>query len=174
MAGPSAAGAPRLTRGQLTHQISGRSLSFVKVALAWLAIAVAPGHALAQDGGFLRISRVVANEARGAEPMILEKEEISGTFWVEKEALLTERDVARASIVEKVPIRVLLEFTPEGRKRFAAVCREMSGKSIAIVVDATLLSAPLVQEEITGPSIELFWTRPRPEAERFLRRINKP
>jgi len=58
--------------------------------------------------------------------------------------------------------KVTMQFTAEGRKRFAAVTKEIaalgaSGRpgQMAIVLDGQLYSAPTVQQEIDSPSAEI-------------------
>lgn len=50
---------------------------------------------------------------------------------------------------------VSLSFTQEGGQKFAEITRRNIGKPLAIVLDEEVISAPLVQEEITGGSAQI-------------------
>lgn len=50
---------------------------------------------------------------------------------------------------------VSLNFTSEGGQKFAELTGKNIGKPLAIVLDEELISAPLVQEEITGGSAQI-------------------
>ena len=45
---------------------------------------------------------------------------------------------------------VSIEFTAEGRKKFAQLTKEQTGKQLAIFFDDELISSPKIQEPITG------------------------
>lgn len=46
--------------------------------------------------------------------------------------------------------QIQIEFTPEGAELFAELTREHVGEQMAIFLDDTLLTAPTIQQEITG------------------------
>ena len=50
---------------------------------------------------------------------------------------------------------VSLELTPEGTKKFAEATKANLGKSISIVYDGNVISAPTVQSEITGGQAQI-------------------
>jgi predicted Ser/Thr protein kinase len=72
---------------------------------------------------------------------------------VEKQCLLNESDVASAKLkiddVTGEP-QVLLTFKPEGQARFAEITAKNLGRRLAIVFDGRVLSAPVIQAQITG------------------------
>ena len=87
--------------------------------------------------------------------------------------MLSETDIARASVVESDPIRVRLEFTDAGRKKFSEITKQLTGKRIAILVEGRLLSAPRVNEQISGPTVEISWDQNRDDASRFARHFER-
>ncbi|MGB9867261.1 MAG: protein translocase subunit SecD [Bacillota bacterium] len=70
--------------------------------------------------------------------------------------LLTGRDLANADVGTRgtEPV-VLLEFTDEGAKKFADATSKNVGKIIFITLDNEIISAPVVQEAITGGRAEI-------------------
>lgn len=58
-----------------------------------------------------------------------------------------------------------LEFSPEGGKKFAELTSRNIGKQIAIVLDGEVLTAPVVQEAITGGRAQISGSRNVEEAE---------
>ncbi len=67
-------------------------------------------------------------------------------------ALMTGVDItdARPSYGENGTIHVSLEFNSKGASQFARVTGDNVGKRIAIVLDGTVFSAPVVNEKISG------------------------
>ncbi|MDA1006403.1 MAG: hypothetical protein O3A87_07965 [Verrucomicrobia bacterium] len=96
-------------------------------------------------GELLRVSK--ASEARGlnAEAMALTKDGRSMIYQVEKEAVVTGKDVASARAVADQPGVVEVKLNEEGAKRLAAATKGAGGKvRLAIIVDGVLESVPLV------------------------------
>lgn len=77
---------------------------------------------------------------------------------------------------------IILRFTREGARRFAAVTRTMVAENrktgrigrLAIVVDERLYSAPAVREEITGGSAEISGSFTLREAVELANRLDSP
>ncbi len=99
--------------------------------------------------------------------LLLEKQKIGGReaftpYYVEKTAQLTGDTLKRASVdTQGVGQSVVsLEFNPEGSRRFARVTGEYApggaknpgpvGRQMAIVLDGSLYSAPVIKEAIHG------------------------
>ena len=65
---------------------------------------------------------------------------------------------------------VNLEFNAEGRKKFGAITSKNVGKQLAIVLDGTVHSAPVIQTAITGGSAQITGNFSQEEAA-FLKNI---
>lgn len=50
---------------------------------------------------------------------------------------------------------VVIEFTKEGKEKFASLTRENIGKPLPILLDVEVISSPIVQEEITQGSAQI-------------------
>ena len=74
---------------------------------------------------------------------------------------------AKAQITNGNQAVVGLEFNEEGGKKFADLTARNIGKQIAIVLDGEVLTAPVVQEAITGGRAQISGSRNMEEAERL-------
>lgn len=83
--------------------------------------------------------------------------------------VLTGKDLkdAKAQISNGNQSVVGLEFNDEGGKKFADLTARNIGKQIAIVLDGDVLTAPVVQEAITGARAQISGSRTMEEAERL-------
>lgn len=83
--------------------------------------------------------------------------------------VLTGKDLkdAKAQISNGNQAVVGLEFNDEGGKKFADLTARNIGKQIAIVLDGDVLTAPVVQEAITGGRAQISGSRTMEEAERL-------
>lgn len=72
---------------------------------------------------------------------------------------------ARAQVSQGNQAVVGLEFSDEGGKKFADLTARNVGKQIAIVLDGQVLTAPVVQEAITGGKAQISGSRSVEEAE---------
>ncbi|MGI6143276.1 MAG: protein translocase subunit SecD [bacterium] len=91
-------------------------------------------------------------------------------FWDEEgNVILTGRDLKDANFVydqENKPT-VALEFSAEGAKKFAAATEENLGRPIIIVLDESILSAPIVQEVISDGKAQITGITSAQEAQRI-------
>lgn len=62
---------------------------------------------------------------------------------------------------------IILHFTPNGAKRFGEVTTKLTGKLLAIVLDGTLYSAPIINEPIMGGNAQISGSFSREEANRI-------
>ncbi len=71
--------------------------------------------------------------------------------YLHNQAVLTNAHIASAKVT-KSPYGVQIEivFTKEGRVLLAKVTRENINKPLAIIVDAEVISAPIIRVEISG------------------------
>lgn len=74
---------------------------------------------------------------------------------------------ARAQISQGNQAVVGLEFNSEGADKFADLTAKNIGKQIAIVLDGEVLTAPVVQEAITGGRAQISGSRDIEDAERL-------
>ena len=81
--------------------------------------------------------------------------------------VMTGKDLkdARAQVSQGNQAVVGLEFSDEGGKKFADLTARNVGKQIAIVLDGEVLTAPVVQEAITGGRAQISGSRNVEEAE---------
>ena len=83
--------------------------------------------------------------------------------------VLTGKDLkdARAQVSQGNAAVVGLEFTDEGAKKFADLTARNIGRTIAIELDGKVLTAPVVQEAITGGRAQISGQRSVEEAEQL-------
>lgn len=67
---------------------------------------------------------------------------------------------------------VSLQFNPEGADRFAAITREHRGEILAIFLDGTPISTPVIQNEITGGKAQISGNFTPEEARALVRNLN--
>ena len=115
------------------------------------------------------------NAPSGCE-MLLEKEKIDGEelytpYFVEKRAQLTGDTLKNAAVDYRAmgQVAVSLEFNAKGARKFALVTTDYGpggarnpnpqvGRQMAIVLDGTLYSAPVIREPIHGGRAEISGT----------------
>jgi protein-export membrane protein SecD len=68
--------------------------------------------------------------------------------------------------------RVGITFNDEGRELFAKITRENVGKQLAIYLDGSPISAPVIREEITSGSAEISGSFKLEEAKQLIGRLN--
>ncbi len=88
---------------------------------------------------------------------------------------VTGKDVKRASITfnpQTGKPEVALEFTDKGAKLFADATRRNVGKPVGIFLDNMLISAPTVQQEITGGHAVITGSFTLDEAKKMVLEIN--
>jgi preprotein translocase subunit SecD len=78
--------------------------------------------------------------------------ETGSVLRVQTDILFNESDVASAKLETDVAGRqnVLLTFQPDAQARFAEITAKNLGRRLAIVFDGRVLSAPVIQAQITG------------------------
>lgn len=67
---------------------------------------------------------------------------------------------------------ILLQFNDEGAKLFAELTKKNVGKPLAIYIDQNLISAPMVQEEISGGKAQITGKFTAEEARTLARNLN--
>jgi preprotein translocase subunit SecD len=90
-------------------------------------------------------------------------------------AVITGGDLSHATVEfnaqTQAPL-VGLEFTSEGADKFAKVTRENVGKPLAVILDGKVLSAPVIQGEITGGNAQITGNFSAQEAKDLVRNLN--
>lgn len=67
---------------------------------------------------------------------------------------------------------VVIEFTDEGREKFALLTQKNIGKLLPILLDEEVVSSPIVQEEITGGSAQISGDFTLPTAKNLAIQLN--
>ncbi len=91
--------------------------------------------------------------------------------YLEKAQLEFTSASTGTGVVPNEPI-VSLKFNSEGSDLFAKITRENVGKTIAIYLDGTPISAPVVREEITGGTAQISGSMTATEAKELVGRLN--
>lgn len=92
-----------------------------------------------------------------------------------KNTLLSGKQLKRASVQFEQQAgtpQIGLEFNDEGADLFASITERNIGKPLAIFLDSALLSAPTVQQKITGGQAVITGTFTLEEAQDLARRLN--
>jgi len=101
------------------------------------------------------IFKVLDEPTPDTQEMILKHNETSETLHVDRNTQLSDRDFKSLSLVDGYEISILITLTGEGAKKLAALTKSSIGKRVAIVAHNQVLSAPVVQQEISGDSIQI-------------------
>jgi len=101
------------------------------------------------------IFKVLDEPTPDTQEMILKHKDTSETLNVDRNTQLSDRDFKSLSLVDGDEISILITLTGEGAKKFAELTKSSIGKRVAIVADNQVLSAPVVQQEISGDSIQI-------------------
>jgi lipopolysaccharide export system protein LptA len=132
--------------------------------LAFLALIIVACVATARNGGEAADQpfavRVVDDSVRGdaaegpagADRVHSATGNGPGALWLKREGQIVGNVVAEAHASVAPDGKPIVEFTwtPEGQAQFAALTRENIGRRLAVVVNGTVVSAPVVSTEITG------------------------
>lgn len=112
------------------------------------------GTALLVHGETLRVSRVADKVGPNVEQMRYTTELGVMVYRVEKERILTNKDVKSARVVPKKKGVIEVTLTGEGAKKLSAATKDADGTlRLAIVVENVLESVPLVMSELK----DTFW-----------------
>jgi preprotein translocase subunit SecD len=88
---------------------------------------------------------------------------------------LTGRYLSKASVEfhpsTQAPL-VGLEFNKEGQDLFSAITRDHKGEVLAILLDGKVLSAPVIQDEITNGKAQITGTFTPDEVKQLVRNLN--
>ncbi len=92
-----------------------------------------------------------------------------------KETNLTGKDLQRTQVVFDQAMgipQVQLQFSDEGAQKFLEITSRNIGKSVAIVLDDQIISAPVVQQEISGSTAVITGSSNVEEANRLSIALN--
>lgn len=88
---------------------------------------------------------------------------------------LTGADLQSAAVVfdsQNGKPSISIQFTSEGGNKFAAITEKNVGRALPIVLDDQIVSAPVVQEKITGGSAQISGTFTLDEAKQLAIQLN--
>jgi outer membrane protein assembly factor BamB len=94
---------------------------------------------------------------------------------VKKEVLLDGSAVKSASVKAGGSFgpTIVIDFTDDGRKRFAEITRQNIGKRLALIIDGRVCSAPVFRSEISGGAAHVWGLFSEQEAKDLAAKINK-
>jgi preprotein translocase subunit SecD len=105
--------------------------------------------------------------------MIYGLESVPDTFYVYPPSALTENEITSAEVTsmhDRPAIAVL--FSERGADLMATMTRENVGKHLAIIVDGTLVSAPVIRAGISGGRAIINGDFTRQEARTLAERLD--
>ena len=129
--------------------------------------------ASAMDQMTIGIFKVLDEPTPDTQEMILKHKDTSEPLHVDRNTQLSDRDFKSLSLVDGDAISILITLTGEGAKKFAALTKSSIGKRVAIVADNQVLSAPVVQQEISGDSIQITGNLSKEVAEKIIALFQK-
>ncbi|MEO6848754.1 MAG: hypothetical protein ABI443_13500 [Chthoniobacterales bacterium] len=94
-------------------------------------------------------------------------------IFVNKDALLTNAQVAKASVLDGDPARLRIQLTEEGAKKFEEITKMSLNKRLAIQINGVLVSAPTVRSVVTGGVLEIAGNMDSDTAEKIAAALNK-
>lgn len=98
-------------------------------------------------------------------------------YWIYKETNLTGKNLKDTAVVFTdqgiSEPQVQLKFDDEGAKLFAEITKRNMGKKVAIYLDKEIISAPVVQAEITTGEAVITGNFTTDEAKELKRRLNE-
>jgi preprotein translocase subunit SecD len=114
-------------------------------------------------------------EAKPAEG--LTEAAVAGTsekVYLHKDVALTAKDVAGAAVTRDGAGNpaVGVTFTEEGTKKFAKLTEEHKGKRLAILVEGKVISAPVINDKVTGGKAMISGRFTKEEVEKLAKAIS--
>lgn len=127
----------------------------------------------AMDQMTIGISKVLDEPTRDSQDMILKHKETEVTVHVDRNIVLQDKDFKEMTLIEGENVSIRVALTDEGARKFADLTRKLVGKRLAITANNRLLSAPVVQQPITGGYIQISGNMTKKEAEEIIALFNK-
>ena len=132
--------------------------------------------ATAADTSVFQVRLVLDAPAAGSEQMTFQGiDGTASTFNVQKMPLLDLMDVESASVTEEngtgQPM-VKVTLTPAGSKRLQEASKANIHRRVAVVIDGKILSAPVIQAELTGPNLPITGSYSAELAKELVGKIN--
>jgi len=82
------------------------------------------------------------------------------TYLVHSSAALDGDDIAHAEITRDADqLSALIDFTPHGAKLFADVTEHMVGEKLAVLLDGSVVAAPVIMGKIAGGRAQITFAR---------------
>lgn len=119
----------------------------------------------------IKVSAV--SEAGGAEyhEMSYANGESEETININKVPIIATQDIASLSVGED-PLVVIVELTPDGRKKMMEGTTDMKGKRIALIVDGRIQVAPLLRQAPLGGVFHISNFKNEKDAKALVDRFN--
>ncbi len=144
--------------------------------LAVLASLIIVGTSVAEDAEapILQIRKIADAPSSESEPMRIHGSEPVQTLNVVKAIILDQTALETATVQRNADsLAIVISFTPDGRKRFAAYTRDHLGTRLAIIIEGHLYCAPVIRSEIPGGKAEISGSFTEPEARELVAKINE-
>lgn len=119
------------------------------------------------------ISKVLDEPNRDTCDMVLKHGDSSETVHVDRNIIISDKDIVEATLIESDYPAVRITLTEEGKKKFSELTKESINKRLAVVLDDHLVSAPVVRAEITGGVLDISGNMTREFAEKVVQTIQK-
>jgi hypothetical protein len=181
---PGEAARERIRQRVLQTPASNRSVSSARMRVALVAAfaaaivgAVALGDWLWQHGS-TTVAAAVRFELRLAEEqplpglIVAQLPDSGGLIYLHQEVLAGNDDVAHSWVSPDGPdgTEVVVQFMPPAAQRIQEATRRHIGRRVAILIDGTIVMAPVVRSPIADSAV-LSGTYTKAEAERIARGI---
>lgn len=142
-----------------------------RLLLALTIILTATSYGM--DQATIMISKVLDESSRDTRDMLLKHGDSSETLHVDRNIIISDKDIVEATLIEGDHPAVRIRLTEEGKKKFAELTKESINKRLALVLDDQLVSAPVVRAEITGGVLDISGNMTREFAEKVVQTIQK-
>lgn len=113
----------------------------------------------------------IASEA--TETLMYSSGESTQELHLVKAPIITNSQIEAAKTDESNGVRVFVTLTEEGEKLFEDGIKDMQGQRIAIVVNGTVVSAPVLQATSFGRTLQISGNFSPAEAEDLATQLNK-
>ena len=120
----------------------------------------------------IKVSAV--SDAAGAEfeEMPYTNGELEQILNVKKVPIVATDDISTLSIGED-PLVVIVQLTPEGRKKMMTGTADMAGKRIAVIINDRIKIVPMLQQAPLGGEFHITGFKEAKEAKALLDEFNK-
>lgn len=123
----------------------------------------------------LSISKIFSEPNAETQQMKISYGKVTLNCNVSKQPAITEKDIVKANLVtvEDQGEQVELVLNEAGKEKFKKLTSESVDRQIAIVYNGSLISAPMVRQEISGGNVMISGNFTKEEAQKMVESINK-